>query len=112
MSDDLVKRFEHLGKAADLLKVQAAEITRLRAALATARRDGMKKAMEIFMCFGRITEEQRDAIRAAAREVSPGEHLSEAEQEREWGSGMVKAVTPERALITACLKTRMEALGE
>ena len=34
MSDDIVKRFEHLGKAADLLKAQAAEITRLRARVA------------------------------------------------------------------------------
>lgn len=47
MSDDLVKRFEHLGKAADLLKSQAAEIARLRAALATARRDGMEEAAQI-----------------------------------------------------------------
>jgi hypothetical protein len=44
MSDDLVKRFEHLGKAADLLKAQAAEITRLRAVLTTARREGMEEA--------------------------------------------------------------------
>ena len=46
MSDDLVKRFEHLGKAADLLKAQAAEITRLRAELATARREGMEEAAQ------------------------------------------------------------------
>ena len=47
MSDDLVKRFDHLGKAADLLKSQAAEIARLRAALATARREGMEEAAKI-----------------------------------------------------------------
>lgn len=33
MSDDLVKRFEHLGKAADLIKAQAARISELEAAL-------------------------------------------------------------------------------
>lgn len=44
MSDDLVTRFEHLGKAADLIKAQAAEITRLRADLVTARQKGMEEA--------------------------------------------------------------------
>jgi hypothetical protein len=91
MSDDLVKRFEHLGKAADLLKAQAAEITRLRAELATARREGMKDAakwhevrsMELsgkaglarnFRQLLRQSDfhmESAAAIRAAAREGKP-----------------------------------------
>jgi hypothetical protein len=89
MSDDLVKRFEHLGKAADLLKAQAAEITRFRAELATARRDGMEEAAQIAAAFEGVTHlhgpwsdvghecaaqaarEITASIRAAAREGKP-----------------------------------------
>ncbi len=49
------------------------------------------------------------SVGACWASISPAKHDLKL---REWGSGMVKAVTPERALITACLKTRMEALGE
>ena len=38
--------------------------------------------------------------------ISPAKHDLKL---REWGSGMMKAATPERALIAACLKARMEA---
>ena len=56
MSDDLVKRLRNppfgtessernlMASAADALDTQAAEIARLRAALATARREGMEEA--------------------------------------------------------------------
>ena len=52
MSDDLVIRLrtnagiDDVHDAADLIEPQAAEITRLRAALATARREGMEKAAQ------------------------------------------------------------------
>jgi hypothetical protein len=146
MSDDLEKRFEHLGKAADLLKAQAAEITRLRAvsdevrgylsrllqslhpaidllpnvlgvctqidnvlagqreeitllraALATARREGMEMP-DAFMQWvkremppGTVINSPEwwaskmwgAALATARREGKSGEHLSEAEQERD-----------------------------
>lgn len=58
MSDDLVKRLRNppfgtetsernlMESAADRLETQANEITRLRAALATARREGMEEAAQ------------------------------------------------------------------
>ena len=41
--------------------------------------------------------------------ISPAKHDLKL---REWGSGMMKAATPERALMAACLKARMEAQGD
>jgi len=67
MSDDLVKSLEddlRIGcsasigdtqKAVATLKAQDAEITRLRAELATARRDGMEEAAQIAAAFEGVT---------------------------------------------------------
>ena len=41
--------------------------------------------------------------------ISPAKHDLKL---REWGSGMMKAATPARAIIAACIKARMEAQGE
>lgn len=72
MSDDLVKRFEHLGKAADLLKSQAAEIARLRAEAATAKREGMEEAARIALAMSISSPSViAAAIRAAAKEGKP-----------------------------------------
>ena len=100
MSDDLVKRLRDLllgypdclhQAAAGCIETQAAEITRLRAALAAARREGMKDAakwhemrsMELSGKAGsarnfRQLLQQSDfhmesaaAIRAAAKEEKP-----------------------------------------
>ena len=49
------------------------------------------------------------SVGACWASVSPAKHDLKL---REWGSGMVKAVTPERALIAACIKARMEAQGD
>jgi hypothetical protein len=64
----------------------------------------------------RLVPEGRDwhvqsnpSIGACWASISPAKHGLKL---REWGSGMVKAATPARALIAACLKARMEALGE
>ena len=93
MSDDLVKRLrntpnwmrEEYGhykdglkvydrapfEAADALDAQAAEITRLRAALTTARREGMEEAAKIAIARGWRNEKLAAAIRAAAKEGKP-----------------------------------------
>ena len=64
MSDDLVRRFEHLGKAADLLKSQSAEIARLRAELATANtwRDTINSRLTSWMHPVLDGEEPHDAL--------------------------------------------------
>ena len=74
--------------AANRIDTQAAEITRLRAALATARREGMEHVLTRLLwhqhdrCSGwrelrafdqalEIIRKEIDAIRAAAQEVKP-----------------------------------------
>ena len=99
MSDDLVMRLrtsaviDDVHDAADLIEAQAAEITRLRAALTTARREGMEQAAKIadscaadwaksakgkyinskwdFQSRSEAGEEIAAAIRAAAKEGKP-----------------------------------------
>ena len=93
------------------IAAKEAEITRLRAALATARREGEASGIEwgagMISPFMKIADKMSDglglerdpvkaiefaiartleeaaAIRAAAGEMRPGEHLSEAKQERD-----------------------------
>lgn len=99
MSDDLVMRlrvsaaWEDVHDAADLIEAQAAEITRLRATLTNARREGMEEAAkiaenypdlkgaELLKRFSQVTvargtniftkREIAAAIRAAAKEGKP-----------------------------------------
>lgn len=49
------------------------------------------------------------SVNACWASVSPAKHDLKL---REWGSGMVKAVTPERALLAACIKARMEVQND
>ena len=68
MSDDVVKRLSDPLPA--WREAQAAEITRLRAELATARREGMEEAAKIVINLSISTPSViAAAIRAAAREV-------------------------------------------
>ena len=83
MSDDLVARlmavpvYDDIKEAADLIdsqqdciETQAAEIIRLRAAIATARREGMEKAAQVAINLSISTPSViAAAIRAAAREM-------------------------------------------
>lgn len=70
MSDELVRRLQHLGdwQAADRIEAQAVEITRLRAELVTARREGMEEAAKMAIARGWRYERLAAAIRAAAGE--------------------------------------------
>ena len=85
MSDELVRRLQHLGdwQAADRIEAQDTEITRLRAELATARQEGMKgfgdlvaaayaeatKAIQKFpqpnYVISKIAEEAGEVVKAA-----------------------------------------------
>jgi hypothetical protein len=78
--DAAIRRQKERAAGADLIEAQAAEITRLRAALATARREGMEEAAQIAASMADLvpwgTVEMgcariADAIRAAAREGKP-----------------------------------------
>jgi hypothetical protein len=51
MSDDVVKRLQANGDVLRHIEAQAAEITRLRAELATAQVEALKKAAEIARQF-------------------------------------------------------------
>ena len=83
MSDDIVDRLQSPevfistgGMYSPVAHEAAAEITRLRAELATARREGMERAAQIAERVGRlygagVAETVSDVIRAAAKEGKP-----------------------------------------
>ena len=103
MSDDLVKRFEHLGKAADLLKAQAAEITRLRAELATARREGMEEAAQ------RLDELHKNhGYNSRTGKVHHGGKLVECPLTIEHSIGYYRALTEGAAHIRATLERKKD----
>ena len=47
------------------------------------------------------------SVGACWASISPAKHDLKL---REWGSGMVKAATPERAFIAACINAKLEAM--
>ena len=85
MSDDLVKRLRNppfgtessernlMASAADALDAQAAEITRLRAALTTARQDGMEAMAEKIAGWHDALVEHYSAMEREFRTIA--EHL-------------------------------------
>lgn len=121
MSDDLVKRLrdpslgsprwmDTMAEAADRIEAQAAEITRLRAELATARQEVEQERDEFFNRLGRITEYLDIPVDSTAQRII--ETIQERiDNEREaCASVEVRLTVPEGAETWTPLEAWEEAL--